>query len=247
MLKLKDFFYLQRNDRQAILVLLGIIIICLTLIIIVGKVNTKESSLENDYSADNNPKSMTGDNHQESSTADKNISEKHPLYYKVEGTVHELFPFDPNTADSTQLLKLAPGIIALLSGVLNLVTEVIGLLFRIVELSGGSVQGIIVLLKLPLHVIEGGFRVVKLNLPCLGTAVILAKGSGSVLQRFFQRFNFLLLGFDFFIQDRIPCGQSLHGLVIFIKLGGDQLHFGAEDFEGLVNFRQRLLELFFAL
>ncbi len=106
MLKLKDFFYLQRNDRQAILVLLGIIIICLTLIIIVGKVNTKESSLENDYSADNNPKSMTGDNHQESSTADKNISEKHPLYYKVEGTVHELFPFDPNTADSTQLLKL---------------------------------------------------------------------------------------------------------------------------------------------
>ena len=56
MLKLKDFFYLQRNDRQAILVLLGIIIICLTLIIIVGKVNTKESSLENDYFADNNPK-----------------------------------------------------------------------------------------------------------------------------------------------------------------------------------------------
>ena len=84
MLKLKDFFYLQRNDRQAILVLLGIIIICLTLIIIVGKVNTKESSLGNDYSADNNPKSMTSDNHQESSTADKNISEKHPLYYKVE-------------------------------------------------------------------------------------------------------------------------------------------------------------------
>ena len=105
MLKLKDFFYLQRNDRQAILVLLGIIIICLTLIIIVGKVNTTGSSLGNDYSADNTPKSMTGDN-QESSTADKNISEKHPLYYKVEGTVHELFPFDPNTADSTQLLKL---------------------------------------------------------------------------------------------------------------------------------------------
>ena len=105
MLKLKDFFYLQRNDRQAILVLLGIIIICLTLIIIVGKINTTGSSMENDYSADNNPKSMTGDN-QESSTADKNISEKHPIYYKVEGTVHELFPFDPNTADSTQLLKL---------------------------------------------------------------------------------------------------------------------------------------------
>ena len=42
MLKLKDFFYLQRNDRQAILVLLGIIIICLNIIIILGKVNTKE-------------------------------------------------------------------------------------------------------------------------------------------------------------------------------------------------------------
>ena len=63
-------------------------------------------------------------------------------------------------ADSTQLLKLVPGIIALLASVLNLVTEVIGLFFRIVELSGGSVQGIIVLLKLPLHVIEGGFGIV---------------------------------------------------------------------------------------
>ena len=63
-------------------------------------------------------------------------------------------------ADSAQLLKLVPGIIALFASVLNLVTEVIGLLFRIVELSGGSVQGIIVLLKFPLHVIEGGFSVV---------------------------------------------------------------------------------------
>ena len=36
MFHLKDFFYLQRNDRQAIMVLLGIVIVCVTLVIVVG-------------------------------------------------------------------------------------------------------------------------------------------------------------------------------------------------------------------
>ena len=67
-----------------------------------GSMDIEEYSLACDL-----PKGVTSQGvFKESSTTDKNISEKHPLYYKVEGTVHELFPFDPNTADSTQLLKL---------------------------------------------------------------------------------------------------------------------------------------------
>lgn len=96
MLKLKDFFYLQRNDRQAILVLLGIIIVCITLVIIVGKV-----------SPDNEGTTFaTSKSYVSSTKGAEKSSEQRPLYYKVNGVPHELFPFDPNTADSTQLLKL---------------------------------------------------------------------------------------------------------------------------------------------
>ena len=94
---IKDFFYLQRNDRQALLVLLGVIIVCVTLVIVVGHLNPstpkgQETQVEkSDTSAYEDGKRAT---------------ERHPLYYKVDGVPHELFPFDPNTADSTQLLRL---------------------------------------------------------------------------------------------------------------------------------------------
>lgn len=101
MLKPKDFFYLQRNDRQAILVLLGIIIVCITLVIVVGK--TSPSTEETTPSPNNDYLSTTKGTER---NKDEAPSEQHPLYYKVDGVPHELFPFDPNTADSTQLLKL---------------------------------------------------------------------------------------------------------------------------------------------
>lgn len=97
MLKLKDFFYLQRNDRQALLVLLGIIIVCTTLVILVGRISPSESSSNKDSIS-----SIKG----KESYKNEGVSEQKPLYYKVDGVPHELFPFDPNTADSTQLLKL---------------------------------------------------------------------------------------------------------------------------------------------
>mgnify|MGYP002517064841 CR=1 FL=1 len=101
MIQLKDFFYLQRNDRQAILVLLGIILACTTLVIVVGRLtpsDTESTHPTNAYLSKedkNNKKDTNGE-----------VSEQKPLYYKVDGVPHELFTFDPNTADSTQLLKL---------------------------------------------------------------------------------------------------------------------------------------------
>lgn len=87
----RDFFYLQRNDRQALLVIISVIILALTLVIVIG--NSHE------------PGEAEAQLQKDSATA-KNADKEHPLYYKVDAEIHELFPFDPNTADSTQLLKL---------------------------------------------------------------------------------------------------------------------------------------------
>lgn len=104
MLRLKDFFYLQKNDRQAILVLLGIIIVAFSLVLIIG--NSDSNGEEPVY----NSKSSFTDNGKPSSrnknATTASATEKHPSYYKVDGIPHQLFRFDPNTADSTQLLKL---------------------------------------------------------------------------------------------------------------------------------------------
>ena len=85
---LKDFFYLQKNDRQAIVIILTVLIICTTLVFVLGKEDEEVPSSPVD------------------STAIANASREHPLYYKVDEKPHELFPFDPNTADSTTLLRL---------------------------------------------------------------------------------------------------------------------------------------------
>lgn len=87
--KLKDFFYLQRNDRQALLTILSVMIASILLILILGR--------------EEQPTSM---NTTSDSVLIKQASKEHPLYYKVDDTPHELFAFDPNTADSTDLLKL---------------------------------------------------------------------------------------------------------------------------------------------
>ncbi len=92
---IKDFFYLQRNDRQALLVLLGITIVCVTLVIVVGRISPQPQQV---YKPKDTITSVRSDKTE--------ATEEKPLYYKVNGIPHELFPFDPNTADSTQLLRL---------------------------------------------------------------------------------------------------------------------------------------------
>lgn len=95
---IKDFFYLQKNDQQAILVLVGVVIVCISLVLFIGNIDEKETEAEGETT--NSPIGITKSN------ALKNPSQQEPLYYKVEGKIHELFAFDPNTADSTALLRL---------------------------------------------------------------------------------------------------------------------------------------------
>lgn len=87
--RLKDFFYLQRNDRQALLAILSAMIVSILLILLLGREGEPTS------------KNAITD-----SVLIKQASKEHPLYYKVDDMPHELFPFDPNTADSTELLSL---------------------------------------------------------------------------------------------------------------------------------------------
>ena len=78
---MREFFYLQKSDRKVVLALLAVIVIALGVIFLTGQSkqpNTASSS--NQLSKPSAPSLPTR---------------------KV-----ERFPFDPNTADSTQLLRL---------------------------------------------------------------------------------------------------------------------------------------------
>ena len=88
-MKWKEFFYLQKSDRQVILVLLSVIIVAFTLLYILGE-RTTTGTFTNSQTTEKK-QSATG----YSSSGQRR--QNNPT---------ELFPFDPNTADSTQLLRL---------------------------------------------------------------------------------------------------------------------------------------------
>ena len=87
-MNIKDLFYLQKNDRQALFALLAILIVCLTLVVVIGS---------------------SDDGKEANQVLVQQATSKHPVYYQNEGKVHELFPFDPNTADSTCFKRLGLG------------------------------------------------------------------------------------------------------------------------------------------
>lgn len=50
---LKDFFYLQRNDRQALIAILGVLVLSLSLVAIIGRAptsSTEEEKLDTNHS-----------------------------------------------------------------------------------------------------------------------------------------------------------------------------------------------------
>ena len=86
---IKEFFYLRKSDRKVILTLLVVIVVAVGVIFWTG--NYDES---NELFAE--------DSLQEETT----IRERNATGYYVAPKNVERFPFDPNTADSTQLLRL---------------------------------------------------------------------------------------------------------------------------------------------
>ena len=163
--------------------------------------------------------------------------------------------------DAAQLFKLAAGFLRFLSGVVDFATHVPGVFCGIIHLIchlghgllciritvAGFGERVVVGFQFALHVVESGFRVVQLDLPALGASVVLLKGLRRIFQRLPQHLDLLLLRIDLLVQNLRPGGDGLHGGVVFTELGGHQLHLRAEDLEGLVDVRDGLFELLFAL
>ena len=87
----REFFYFQKSDRQVLLVALAVAVLAFCLIFFLGG-NRQSASLSENDSVVTKP-----------SVSEQNTEE---YYYAVKTEESELFEFDPNTADSTQLLAL---------------------------------------------------------------------------------------------------------------------------------------------
>ena len=86
------FFYLQKSDRRTIILLLCVIVAAVVVIKVIDDGSTEEAALtqletdKQEHRQRQQPRSHA--------------------YYQTEERKAELFPFDPNSADSTQLLRL---------------------------------------------------------------------------------------------------------------------------------------------
>ena len=92
---MKTFFYLQRNDRRAIMATLIVLTVAVGLTIYIGDEGQTATTTQADSTA-TAPNRNQGNGGGQQAVA----------YYDTGGWRAELFPFDPNTADSTQLLRL---------------------------------------------------------------------------------------------------------------------------------------------
>ncbi len=95
----KEFFYFQKSDRSVLIVLLSVAIIVSVLLYGIGGSSESTPFVQTDSVVVSVVDSTMEKEREVSPQADAG-------YYQVEEKRTELFPFDPNTADSTQLLRL---------------------------------------------------------------------------------------------------------------------------------------------
>ena len=96
-MRLRELFYLHKSDRQVLLVLLSLAAIVLCFMQFVGREEPEQGGGEELLATEEQPSTRQ--------PLDSTREEDTP--YAVPSTVScERFPFDPNTADSTQLLRL---------------------------------------------------------------------------------------------------------------------------------------------
>ena len=92
---LSDFFYIRKSDRRAILFILCVIVVAFMVI------------LFTDSRMDTTPEYADSLNSAPFTTYHSGRSGQSPTYFAQPSTLNpQRFPFDPNTADSTQLLRL---------------------------------------------------------------------------------------------------------------------------------------------
>jgi len=95
-MKLSDLYYLNRHDRRILLVLLTVAVMALALMFFVGGRNDTPVG----------PQASKKPELSEKSAISVDSAASAPQYYAQPERPVERFMFDPNTADSTQLLRL---------------------------------------------------------------------------------------------------------------------------------------------
>ena len=106
---LKELFYFQKSDRRVLTVVVVVVAIALSVFYFVGgsrQTTTVDADDSIAVAPVGYPRYDSARHHRYDSTRRRAYTPRPPKYYQVEGRVAELFEFDPNTADSTQLLRL---------------------------------------------------------------------------------------------------------------------------------------------
>ena len=91
----RHFFYLQRNDRQALIALLSVMLISITAVIVIGKMDDSSRSSQSQAKAQEATDSIV-----------RFATKLHPAYTDDGTAVHEVFAFDPNTASAEDFERL---------------------------------------------------------------------------------------------------------------------------------------------
>ena len=91
----KEFFYKPKSDRNVFVAVLIVFIVSIVLIYYVGGASDATTAT-----------SQNSINRQKGPISSYHKYQYGHKYYNVDGQKAELFPFDPNTADSTRLLRL---------------------------------------------------------------------------------------------------------------------------------------------
>jgi DNA uptake protein ComE-like DNA-binding protein len=94
----KELFYLRKSDRDVVIALMVLIVIAMAILVFVGGNN---NSTPLNAVVDSTSMYRYGKPYEH-----RRHDGRQPMYYAVEGRTVELSSFDPNTADSTQLLRL---------------------------------------------------------------------------------------------------------------------------------------------
>lgn len=98
-MNIKEFFYFQKSDRHVLMVLVGIATVFLLLVYFLSSDEMDENVSKDRYSP-------AYQNTRIGHRKQDRYQRKQQDYYAVPVTTPERFPFDPNTADSTQFLRL---------------------------------------------------------------------------------------------------------------------------------------------
>ena len=102
-MKLSEFFYLRKSDRQVIILFLSVAVLALGGIFLLDRYGEEEEWTEPPL-ADSTTVLYQGEHNGQQTQAQQD--KQQALIYQVEERKIERFTFDPNTADSTQLLRL---------------------------------------------------------------------------------------------------------------------------------------------